>query len=91
MIINLRKSQEIPDLNMLNQMTGNTLRLDEKTASLLGFESNYFRLAGEVRLGKSRVFLSTLLFRSPKGEVHVIRRQFSRVPKPKSETTDLTG
>ena len=91
MIINLRQSQPITDMNLLNQLTGNTLGLDAKTASLLGFESNYFRLAGEVRLGKSRLFLNSLLFRSPQGEVRVIMRQFSRVPKPKPKKPTFSG
>lgn len=91
MIISLRQSQPIPDLNSLNQLTGNTLGLDAQIAELLGFESNYFRLAGEVRLGKSRLFLNSLLFRSPAGEVRVIMRQSSRVPKPKSNTTASTS
>ncbi len=91
MILSLRQSQPIPDMNSLNQMTNNTLGLDAENISLLGFASNYFRLTGEVRLGKSRLFLNSLLFRSPQGEVRVIVRQFSQVPKPKTEKLALTG
>lgn len=91
MILSLRQSQPLTDLNSMNQLTGNTLGLDAKNVSLLGFESNYFRLAGEVRLGKSRLFLNSLLFRSPEGDVRVIMRQFSRVPKPKKEEPVFSG
>ena len=49
---------------------------------LLGVNSNYFRLSGQVRLGKSRLFLNSVLFRSADGKVRVIMRQFNQVPKP---------
>ncbi|HPY40078.1 MAG TPA: type II secretion system protein GspK, partial [Thiolinea sp.] len=49
---------------------------------LLAVNSNYFRLTGQVRLGKSRLFLNSVLFRSADGKVRVIMRQFNRVNPP---------
>lgn len=90
MLMNYRQANPIPDKATLN--TGiSGLGLSAETQSLLGVESNYFRLYGQVRLGKSRLFLNSLLFRSPEGEVHVIMRQFSRVARPKPKTTAFSG
>lgn len=90
MIISYRNAQPIDDKNTLEANISG-LGLSKETQSLLGVESNYFRLYGQVKLGKSRLFLNSLLFRSPQGEVHVIMRQFSRVARPKPETTLFSG
>jgi general secretion pathway protein K len=87
-IISFRNATAITDKNMLNQ---NVDGLGQETQGLLGVESNYFRLYGQVKLGKSRLFLNSLLFRSPQGEVHVIMRQFSRVARPKPKTSLFSG
>ena len=87
-IISLRNAAAITDKGMLSQ---NIQGLDEKAQQLLGVASNYFRLYGQVRLGKSRLFLNSLLFRSPQGEVHVIMRQFSRVARPKPKASLFSG
>nr|CAA6830654.1 MAG: Unknown protein [uncultured Thiotrichaceae bacterium] len=90
MLMAYREAKPIPDKATLK--TGITgLGLSAETQALLGVESNYFRLYGQVRLGKSRLFLNSLLFRSPKGEVHVIMRQFSRVARPEPKTTAFPG
>lgn len=59
---------------------GVSLTADQKV--LLGVSSNYFRLSGQVRLGKSRLFLNSVLFRSAQGKVRVIMRQFNRADQP---------
>lgn len=87
-LISIREAGPYEDKAMLNQKVDG---LSTETQGLLGVESNYFRLYGQVRLGKSRLFLNSLLFRSPKGEVHVIMRQFSRVARPKPKTTAFSG
>ena len=85
-VINWRKNQAI-DQNTFQQITGRPLNPPSQgnnqppPVKMLGVSSNYFRLGGEVRLGKSRVFMNSLLFRSDQGEVHVIMRSFSRIPK----------
>ncbi|MEZ5536757.1 MAG: type II secretion system minor pseudopilin GspK [Thiolinea sp.] len=90
MIISYRDARPIEDMATLK--TGiSGLGLSDETRALLGVSSDYFRLYGQVRLGKSRLFLNSLLFRSPQGEVHVIMRQFSRVARPKSETSLFSG
>lgn len=83
---NLRKAGPITNLSELKQ---NIQNVDGDAVAVLGVASNYFRLSGQVKLGKSRLFLNSLLFRSPKGEVRVIMRRFSRVAKPKPQTTNL--
>ncbi|MEZ5476357.1 MAG: type II secretion system minor pseudopilin GspK [Thiolinea sp.] len=88
MVSSLREVAPITDKNMLSQ---NIQGLDPKALAVLGVASNYFRLTGQVRLGKSRLYLNSLLFRSPQGEVHVIMRQFSRAPKPKPADTAFAG
>ncbi|SKA68842.1 general secretion pathway protein K [Thiothrix eikelboomii] len=56
---------------------------------LLNVSSNYYRLTGQVRLGKSRLFINSVLFRSADGKVSVIMRQFNRVNAlPETEPTD---
>lgn len=61
--------------------------IEANALKVLSTQSNYFRLAGQVRLGRSRLFINSVLFRSPEGEVHVIMRNFDR-PIKKKEKTD---
>ena len=61
--------------------------IDKNALQVLGTSSNYFRLIGQVRFGRSRLFINSILFRSPEGEVHVIMRNFDR-PAKKKEKTD---
>nr|PID34160.1 MAG: hypothetical protein CR976_01755 [Thiotrichales bacterium] len=89
-LMNYRETKPITDKSALKTGVPG-LSLTAETQGLLGVESNYFRLYGQVRLGKSRLFLNSLLFRSPKGEVHVIMRKFSRVARPKPKTTVFSG
>lgn len=85
-IIQWRKNQAI-DQRSFQQITGRPLNPPSQgnnqppPVKMFGISSNYFRLGGEVRLGKSRIFLNSLLFRSDQGDVHVIMRRFSRIPK----------
>ena len=55
---------------------------------LLGVSSQYFRLQGEVRLGRARVYLNSVFFRAPNKPIRVIMRQFQRVDDPKPPATD---
>ncbi|PID49705.1 MAG: hypothetical protein CR991_05255 [Proteobacteria bacterium] len=89
-LLTLRRSRPIEDINALSTSVSG---LTPEASAALGVSSNYFRLTGQVKLGKTRLFLNSVLFRSPEGEVHVIMRQFSRVPRYKKQTdqTNLTG
>lgn len=55
---------------------------------LLGVSSQYFRLQGEVRMGRARVHLNSVFFRAPNKPIRVIMRQFQRVDDPKPPATD---
>lgn len=81
-----RKAAPIKSLGDLNKLVTN-LSAEQKV--LLGVSSNYFRLSGQVRLGKSRLFLNSVLFRSAEGKVRVIMRQFNRADPPvETESTE---
>lgn len=81
-IVQERNTTAIKSTAALQKLIQN---LSKEQKVLLGVSSNYFRLSGQVRLGKSRLFLNSVLFRSAEGKVHVIMRQFNRVNLP-SET-----
>lgn len=55
---------------------------------LLGVSSQYFRLQGEVRMGRARVQLNSVFFRAPNKPIRVIMRQFQRSDNPKPPATD---
>ncbi|OQX10161.1 MAG: hypothetical protein BWK73_21050 [Thiothrix lacustris] len=55
---------------------------------LFGVSSQYFRLQGEVRMGRARVHLNSVFFRAPNKPIRVIMRQFQRVDDPKPPATD---
>lgn len=81
-IVQERKAAPFKTMADVNKLAAN-LSAEQKV--LLGVSSNYYRLTGQVRLGKSRLFLNSVLFRSADGKVRVILRQFNRV-KPVVET-----
>lgn len=84
-IVQERDAGPIKSIEALQKLVPN---LSKEQKVLLGVSSNYFRLSGQVRLGKSRLFLNSVLFRSAEGKVRVIMRQFNRVnppPGPESE------
>ena len=54
----------------------------------LEVSSQYFRLQGEVRMGRARVHLNSVFFRAPNKPIRVIMRQFQRVDDPKPPATD---
>ncbi|MCB1622285.1 MAG: type II secretion system minor pseudopilin GspK [Thiothrix sp.] len=81
-IDNIRKTAPIEDLGTVSSVLQG---LDSNIDNALKFSSNYFRLGGELRYGKTRLFLNSILFRSPEGEVHVIMRQFSPIPAPRKQ------
>lgn len=81
-IVQERNIEPIKSVAALSQLVPN-LSAEQKV--LLNVSSNYFRLTGQIRLGKSRLFLNSLLFRTAEGKVRVIMRQFNRV-KPVTET-----
>lgn len=82
-IVQERNNNPIKSVEALQKLVQN---LTKEQKVLLGVSSNYFRLSGQVRLGKSRLFLNSVLFRSAEGKVHVIMRQFNRVnPPPEPE------
>ena len=87
-VINRQQVGPIESKSEIKQMLPGA---DNAALQVLSVESNYFRLSGQVRLGKSRLFLNSLLFRSPEGEVRVIMRQFSRVPRVKTDNPALAG
>ncbi|WP_298609968.1 type II secretion system minor pseudopilin GspK [uncultured Thiothrix sp.] len=78
-IVQKRNDTPIKSVEALQQLVQG---LTKEQKNLLGVSSNYFRLSGEVRLRKSRLFLNSVLFRSAEGKVHVIMRQFNRVSPP---------
>lgn len=78
-LMDLRKAGPIKDKTGFTSVVQG---VPAEVTALLGVSSNYFRLSGQVKLGKSRLFLNSVLFRSPEGKVHVIMRQFTRSPKP---------
>ncbi|MEB4590455.1 type II secretion system minor pseudopilin GspK [Candidatus Thiothrix sp. Deng01] len=53
--------------------------------------SQYFRLSGEVQINRARVFVNSLLFRTPNGPVRVIMRQFDRVNEQPTTTDDASN
>lgn len=53
--------------------------------------SQYFRLTGEVQINRARVFVNSLLFRTPNGPVRVIMRQFDRVNEQPTTTDDASN
>jgi general secretion pathway protein K len=55
---------------------------------LLGVSSQYFRLQGEVRMGRARVHLNSVFFRERGKPIRVIMRQFQRVDDPKPPAID---
>ena len=58
----------------------------------LDAKSNFFLLKGEIRINRARVFLNSVLFRDPKGVVHVIMRQFDRTnEKPLTSANDASN
>ena len=77
-LMDLRRNAPI---RTLEELDANVPNIDPKARGTLGVSSNYFRLSGQVRFGKSRLFLNSVLFRDSDGKVHVIMRQFARVPK----------
>ena len=81
-IVQERKAAPFKTMADVTKLAAN-LSAEQKV--LLGVSSNYYRLTGQVRLGKSRLFLNSVLFRSADGKVRVILRQFNRV-KPVVET-----
>lgn len=78
-IVQERKAVPFKTMADVNKLAAN---LSAELKVLLGVSSNYYRLTGQVRLGKSRLFLNSLLFRSADGKVRVIMRQFNRVNPP---------
>lgn len=85
-IVQERKVAPIKSVAELTKLVPN-LSAEQKV--LLNVSSNYFRLSGQIRLGKSRLFLNSVLFRTAEGKVRVIMRQFNRVvPPPETEPTD---
>lgn len=86
-IVQERNTAPLKSVEALQKLVQN---LTKEQKVLLGVSSNYFRLSGQVRLGKSRLFLNSVLFRSAEGKVHVIMRQFNRVnptPEPEPEAS----
>ncbi|MCB1637935.1 MAG: type II secretion system minor pseudopilin GspK [Thiothrix sp.] len=79
---NIRKTAPIEDLGTVSDVLQG---MDDNARNALKFSSNYFRLGGELRYGKTRLFLNSILFRSPEGEVHVIMRHFSPIPTPRKQ------
>lgn len=53
--------------------------------------SQYFRLSGEVKINRARVFVNSLLFRESTGAVRVIMRQFDRVNEQPTTTNDASN
>ncbi len=88
-LVNIRKGVAINDQAALNSSVPG---IAAEAMPALGYKSNYFRLSGQVRLGKSRLFLNSVLFRPPEGKVRVILRQFARVARPaaKDDQSDTT-
>ena len=85
-IVQEREAAPFKTIADVNKLVPN---LSAEHKVLLGVSSNYFRLTGQVRLGKSRLFLNSVLFRSAEGKVRVILRQFNRVkPAPETEQTE---
>lgn len=85
-IVQEREAAPFKTIADVNKLVPN---LSAEHKVLLGVSSNYFRLTGQVRLGKSRLFLNSVLFRSAEGKVRVILRQFNRVkPAPGTEQTE---
>lgn len=56
----------------------------EKT---LDVSSSYFRLKGEIKLGRARVHLNSVFYREPGKPIRVIMRQFDRVNDQPATTT----
>lgn len=82
-IVQERKTKPFKTMAEVNNLVAN---LSAELKVLLGVNSNYYRLTGQVGLRKSRLFLNSVLFRSADGKVHVIMRQFNRVnPPPETE------
>ena len=69
----------------------NALNLDEKQSEVLktalDVNSQYFRLQGEIKVGRARVYLSSVFFRAPDKPIRVIMRQFDRVNDTQPATT----
>lgn len=64
--------------------------LEKQLKETLDVSSNYFRLKGEIKLGRARVFLNSVFYREPGQPIRVIMRQFDRVDENKPETTTTT-
>lgn len=65
------------------QALADKVNLTTEQQSLLGVASRYFRLQGEVRVGRARVYLNSVFFREPGQPTRVIMRQFQPDNSPK--------
>lgn len=61
---------------------------DDLLLNSFDVSSQYFRLTGEVRINRARVFVNSLLLRDAQGRVRVIMRQFDRSNEQPLPTTD---
>jgi len=59
----------------------------EQLSKVLDVSSQYFRLTGEVRLGRARVYVNSVFFRETGEPIRVIMRQFDRVNEPEKDDT----
>lgn len=78
-IVQERKNEPIKSKADLTKLVK---KLTAEQNVLLNVSSNYYRLTGQVRLRKSRLFFNSILFRSADGKISVIMRQFNRVNPP---------
>ncbi|MBU0656940.1 MAG: type II secretion system minor pseudopilin GspK [Gammaproteobacteria bacterium] len=63
--------------------------LEKQLRETLDVSSSYFRLKGEIKLGRARVHLNSVFYREPGKPIRVIMRQFDRVnDQPATTTTD---
>lgn len=64
--------------------------LKARLSKTLDVSSSFFRLKGEVKVGRARVFLNSVFYREPGQPIRVIMRQFDRVDENEPETTTTT-
>ena len=82
-IMDLRKTKPFETAQDL----ANKASLTSEQKLILGVSSNYFRLQGEIKVGRARVYLSSVFFRAPDKPIRVIMRQFDRVNDTQPATT----
>lgn len=75
-------------LNFSTDPKSKDVALKARLEKTLDVSSSYFRLKGQIKLGRARVFLNSVFYREPGKPIRVIMRQFDRVNEPETTTND---